>query len=113
MEPDAYDIAGAATGVVEADRLLGPGRVRPGDVVVAMASSGLHSNGYSLVRHVLLEQAGWALDRDVDELGRTLGEELLEPTRIYATACLALAAETGCTRWPTSPAAAWPPTWRG
>jgi phosphoribosylformylglycinamidine cyclo-ligase len=91
MEPDAYDIAGAATGVVEASRLLGPGRVRPGDVVLAMASSGLHSNGYSLVRHLLLEQAGWALDRDVPELGRTLGEELLEPTRIYAKACLGLA----------------------
>jgi phosphoribosylformylglycinamidine cyclo-ligase len=94
MEPDAYDIAGAATGVVEAAKLLGPGRVRPGDVVLAMASSGLHSNGYSLVRHVLLERAGWALDRDVPELGRTLGEELLEPTRIYAKACLALADET-------------------
>jgi phosphoribosylformylglycinamidine cyclo-ligase len=94
MEPDAYDVAGAATGVVEAADLLGPGRVRPGDVAVAMASSGLHSNGYSLVRHVLLEQAGWALDRDVPELGRTLGEELMEPTRIYAKACLALAAET-------------------
>src|SRR4051812_31383098 len=95
MEPDAYDVAGAATGVVEASKLLGPGRVRPGDVVVAMASSGLHSNGYSLVRHVLLEQAGWALERQVDELGRTLGEELLAPTRIYTKACLALAAETG------------------
>jgi phosphoribosylformylglycinamidine cyclo-ligase len=94
LEPDAYDIAGAATGVVEAADLLGPGRVRPGDVVLAMASSGLHSNGYSLVRHVLLEQAGWALDREVPELGRTLGEELMEPTRIYAKACLALAAET-------------------
>jgi phosphoribosylformylglycinamidine cyclo-ligase len=56
-----------------------------------MASSGLHSNGYSLVRHVLLEQAGWALDRDVEELGRTLGEELLEPTRVYAQPCLTLA----------------------
>jgi phosphoribosylformylglycinamidine cyclo-ligase len=56
-----------------------------------MASSGLHSNGYSLVRHVLLDQAGWALDREVPELGRTLGEELLEPTRIYALDCLALA----------------------
>jgi phosphoribosylformylglycinamidine cyclo-ligase len=95
MEPDAYDVAGAATGVVEAANLLGPGRVRPGDVALAMASSGLHSNGYALVRHVLLEQAGWALDRDVPELGRTLGEELLEPTRIYAKACLALAEETG------------------
>ncbi len=94
MEPEVYDVAGAATGVVEAARLLGPARVRPGDVAVAMASSGLHSNGYSLVRHVLLEQARWALDRDVPELGRTLGEELLEPTRIYARACLALAETT-------------------
>jgi phosphoribosylformylglycinamidine cyclo-ligase len=94
MEPDAYDIAGAATGVVEASGLLGPGRVRPGDVAVAMSSSGLHANGYSLIRHVLLDRAGWALDRDVPELGRTLGEELMEPTRIYAKACLALAAET-------------------
>jgi phosphoribosylformylglycinamidine cyclo-ligase len=56
-----------------------------------MASSGLHSNGYSLVRHVLLERAGWALDREVEELGRTLGEELLEPTRLYARPCLRLA----------------------
>ena len=94
LGPDDYDVAGAATGVVEADRLLGPGRVRPGDAVIALGSSGLHSNGYSLVRHVLLEQAGWALDRDVPELGRTLGEELLEPTRIYAKACLALADHT-------------------
>jgi len=94
LDPDDYDVAGATTGVVEADRLLGPGRVRPGDVVIAMEASGLHSNGYSLVRHVLLEKAQWALDRDVPELGRTLGEELLEPTRIYAKACLALADAT-------------------
>jgi phosphoribosylformylglycinamidine cyclo-ligase len=80
--------------VVEADALLGPARVRPGDVVLAMASSGLHSNGYSLVRHVVAK-AGWAYDRDVPELGRTLGEELLVPTRIYAKACLALAARAG------------------
>lgn len=94
LEPDEYDVAGSTTGVVEADRLLGPGRVRAGDVVVAMASSGLHSNGFSLVRHVLLGSAGWALDRHVDELGRTLGEELLEPTRVYAKACLDLARKT-------------------
>ncbi len=91
LGPDEYDLAGATTGVVEACDLLGPDRVRPGDVLVAMGSSGLHSNGYSLVRHVLLERAGWALDRDVPELGRRLGEELLEPTRIYARDCLALA----------------------
>ncbi|PUA79888.1 phosphoribosylformylglycinamidine cyclo-ligase [Nocardioides currus] len=95
LAPDEYDVAGAATGVVEADHLLGPGRVRPGDVVLAMGSSGLHSNGYSLVRHVLLNTAGWALDRDVDVLGRTLGEELLEPTRIYTKACLELAGAGG------------------
>ncbi len=96
LDPDEYDVAGATTGVVEADRLLGPGRVRPGDVVVAMASSGLHANGYSLVRHVLLSEVGaaWSLERDVPELGRTLGEELLEPTRVYARACLALASAT-------------------
>ncbi|HKS01789.1 MAG TPA: phosphoribosylformylglycinamidine cyclo-ligase [Arthrobacter sp.] len=85
-----YDVAGAATGVVEADALLGPDRVRAGDVVIGMASSGLHSNGYSLVRRVI-NHAGWALDRQVSELGRTLGEELLEPTRVYAADCLDLA----------------------
>ncbi len=92
MNPDEYDVAGATTGVVEADAMLGADRVRPGDVALAMASSGLHSNGYSLVRHVF-DRAGWTLDRHVDDFGRTLGEELLEPTRIYARACLALARE--------------------
>jgi phosphoribosylformylglycinamidine cyclo-ligase len=94
LEPDEYDVAGATTGVVEADALLGPERVLAGDVLIAMASSGLHSNGYSLVRHVLLDGAGWTLDRHVDELGRTLGEELLEPTRVYARDCLELIAST-------------------
>jgi phosphoribosylformylglycinamidine cyclo-ligase len=94
LGPDEYDVAGSTTGVVEASQLLGPGRVRPGDVVIAMASSGLHANGYSLVRHVLLDQAKRSLDEHVDDLGRTLGEELLEPTRIYAKACLDLAKHT-------------------
>ena len=94
LEPDEYDVAGSTTGVVESDALLGAELVREGDVVVAMASSGLHSNGYSLVRHVLLEQAGWSLDRDVPELGRTLGAELLTPTRLYTRPCLDLAART-------------------
>ena len=94
LEPDEYDIAGAGVGVVEADRVLGPDRVRVGDVVIAMASSGLHSNGYSLARHVLLRSARLALDAAPEELaGRTLGEELLVPTRIYAKDCLALAAQ--------------------
>jgi phosphoribosylformylglycinamidine cyclo-ligase len=94
LGPDEYDVAGSTTGVVEASALLGPDRVRAGDVVVAMASSGLHSNGYSLVRHVLLSSSGLSLDQHVDDLGRTLGEELLEPTLIYAKACLALARDT-------------------
>jgi phosphoribosylformylglycinamidine cyclo-ligase len=89
LRPGEYDLAGAATGVVEADALLGPNRVRPGDAVVAMASSGLHANGYSLVRTVL-DRAGWELDHYVPELGRAIGAELLEPTRIYTPACLAL-----------------------
>jgi phosphoribosylformylglycinamidine cyclo-ligase len=95
LGPDDYDLAGSTTGVVEAADLLGPARVRPGDLVIAMASSGLHSNGYSLVRHVMFERAGWSLDRQVPELGRTLGAELLEPTRLYARACLALARGVG------------------
>ncbi|MDH2413311.1 phosphoribosylformylglycinamidine cyclo-ligase [Nocardioides sp. CER19] len=95
LAPDEYDVAGATTGVVEADDLLGAHLVAEGDVVIAMASSGLHSNGYSLVRHVLLQQGGLDLTAHVDELGRTLGEELLVPTRIYAKACLRVARETG------------------
>ena len=91
LDPGEYDLAGSTTGVVEADALLGAELVREGDVVVAMASSGLHANGYSLVRHVLLEQAGWSLDREVPELGRTLGAELLTPTRLYTKPCLDLA----------------------
>jgi phosphoribosylformylglycinamidine cyclo-ligase len=93
LGPDEYDVAGATTGVVEADALLGADRVRPGDVVVAMASSGLHSNGYSLVRHVLA-QAGRRLEEHVPDFGRTLGEELLEPTRLYTLPCLELARTT-------------------
>jgi phosphoribosylformylglycinamidine cyclo-ligase len=93
LGPDDFDLAGAATGVVEADALLGPDRVRAGDVILALASSGLHANGYSLVRRVIAE-AGLALDAEPPELGRALGDELLTPTTIYARDCLALAA--GC-----------------
>jgi phosphoribosylformylglycinamidine cyclo-ligase len=91
LDPDEYDVAGSTTGVVEADAVLGPECVEAGDVLVAMASSGLHSNGYSLVRKVLLGNAGLPLDGHVDDLGRTLGEELLEPTVIYAKPCLEIA----------------------
>jgi phosphoribosylformylglycinamidine cyclo-ligase len=96
LGPDEFDLAGAATGVVDADRLLGADRVAPGDIVLAMAASGLHSNGYSLVRSIIDAPAAGggpaALDATPAGLSRTLGEELLTPTRIYARDCLALAA---------------------
>jgi phosphoribosylformylglycinamidine cyclo-ligase len=94
LGPTEYDLAGAATGVVEADDLLGPHRVQAGDAVIALASSGLHSNGYSLVRKVI-EIAGWTIYRHVAELGHSLGEELLIPTRVYAPDMLDLAAALG------------------
>ena len=114
LEPDEYDVAGSTTGVVEADRLLGPGRVRPGDAVIAMAASGLHSNGYSLVRHVLLAE-------------RPAGRSTATSTSSAAPSARSCSSRPGSTprpasRWPTapaptrcptSPAAGWPPTWRG
>ncbi len=94
MPVDHYDLAGTGVGVVEEDKVLGPELVRSGDVVVAMGSSGLHSNGFSLVRHVLLQGARLRLDAIVDELGGPLGEQLLIPTRIYAKDCLSLVEES-------------------
>ena len=88
--PDDFDLAGAATGAVEADGILGASRVHQGDAVIAMASSGLHSNGYSLVREIL-RRAQLDLEQEPGELDRPLGEELLVPSRIYARDCLALA----------------------
>lgn len=94
MRPEEYDVSGTGVGVVDAGSVLGPDRARAGDVLIGLGSSGLHSNGYSLVRHVLLDRAGLALSARPKLLGgRTLGEELLQPTRIYAKLCLALAAE--------------------
>ncbi|QKJ18128.1 phosphoribosylformylglycinamidine cyclo-ligase [Microbacterium hominis] len=89
-----YDVAGAATGVVEADAVLGAERVRPGDVVLALASSGLHSNGYSLVRHIAAG-AGIQYGDNAADFGTTWGEALLEPTRLYTRPLLRLIAEIG------------------
>ena len=83
MAPDAYDLAGFALGMVERERLLGPDRVVAGDVLLGLASSGLHANGFSLARRVLA-RAGVGYDRDLPELGGPVGEALLTPTRIYA-----------------------------
>ncbi|MFO7156071.1 MAG: phosphoribosylformylglycinamidine cyclo-ligase [Pseudomonadota bacterium] len=80
-----YDLAGFCVGVVERDEIVDGRRVRPGDVIVGLASSGLHSNGYSLARKVLLEHLALPLDQADEKLGgRTLADVLLEPTRIYA-----------------------------
>ncbi|MCT9819323.1 phosphoribosylformylglycinamidine cyclo-ligase [Microbacterium sp. W1N] len=84
-----YDVAGAATGIVDADRVLGAERVRAGDVVLALASSGPHSNGYSLIRHVVTG-AGISYGDHAADFGTTWGEALLEPTRLYTLPLLRL-----------------------
>ena len=82
--PGEYDLAGFAVGLVERDAIPRPERIRAGDVLIGLASSGLHSNGFSLVRRVLLERSGLKLNARVAELGCTLADELLRPTNIYA-----------------------------
>lgn len=79
---DDYDVAGAAAGVVEADKMLSPDRVQAGDVVLALEASGLHSNGYSLVRKIMAD-AGLSYHDHAADLGATYGEALLEPTALY------------------------------
>ncbi|WP_373046372.1 phosphoribosylformylglycinamidine cyclo-ligase [Vulgatibacter sp.] len=89
--PGEYDLAGFCVGIVEKSELVDGKRVTPGDVVIGLPSSGLHSNGYSLARKVLLEHEGRSLDEQPAELGgRTLGEVLLAPTKIYVKDALAL-----------------------
>jgi phosphoribosylformylglycinamidine cyclo-ligase len=82
-QPGDYDMAGFCVGVVERDHIVNGRGIQPGDVVLGLASTGLHSNGYSLVRKVVFEHAGLTVGDFVPELGRTVGDELLEPTRIY------------------------------
>jgi phosphoribosylformylglycinamidine cyclo-ligase len=91
MEPDRFDLAGFCVGVVREADLLGPHRVAEADALVGLASSGLHANGYSLVRTALLRDAGYTLEDDLPRLGRPLVDELLEPTAIYAPLVRALA----------------------
>ena len=79
-----YDLAGFVVGALEKKKIIDAAAVAPGDVLIGIPASGLHSNGYSLARKVLLERGGLKLNRRIPELGRKLGEELLEPTRIYA-----------------------------
>jgi phosphoribosylformylglycinamidine cyclo-ligase len=85
-----YDLAGFAVGVIEKNRMLNPQTIAPGDFLIGLPSSGVHSNGFSLVRKALLETGKMKLRAAVPDLGRSLGEELLTPTRIYADAVRAL-----------------------
>jgi phosphoribosylformylglycinamidine cyclo-ligase len=91
MRPVDLDLAGFCVGVVEERSMLGPHRVAAGDVLIGLASSGLHANGYSLVRKALLDEGGYELDDVLPRLARSLGDELLEPTTIYAPLVLELA----------------------
>jgi phosphoribosylformylglycinamidine cyclo-ligase len=87
-----YDLAGFCVGVVDKDKVINGSALEPGDVLLGLASTGFHSNGYSLVRKVFLDEAGMSLDEKPAELGTTLGEALIKPTRIYVRALRRLAA---------------------
>ncbi|MGH2699686.1 MAG: phosphoribosylformylglycinamidine cyclo-ligase [Actinomycetota bacterium] len=89
-DPTAFDLVGTCVGTLRPDDLILGRAIAPGDALIGLASSGLHSNGYTLARRVLLEDSGMRLDEHVEPLGRTLGEELLEPTEIYVRAVTAL-----------------------
>ncbi|RLB67354.1 MAG: phosphoribosylformylglycinamidine cyclo-ligase [Deltaproteobacteria bacterium] len=85
-----YELAGFAVGIVDKSRLIDGSEVKVGDKIIGLASSGLHSNGYSLARRVLLEESGYGLDKKLPELELNLGDELLRPTRIYVRSLLNL-----------------------
>ncbi len=90
-----YDIAGFAVGVVERKNLITSARVKVGDILIGLPSSGLHSNGFSLVRKIVFERMKFTGDEFIDELDKTIGEELLTPTRLYPKICLPLIKKFG------------------
>ncbi len=85
-----YDIAGFAVGVVDKSKIITSERVQEGDVLLGLPSSGVHSNGFSLVRKICFDVKGFKGDEYIDSLGKTIGEELLTPTRLYPKVCLPL-----------------------
>lgn len=85
-----YDIAGFTVGIVDKKKMIDGSTIKPGDVVLGLASSGVHSNGFSLVRRLLLEEQGYSLHDEIAELGCKLGDALLAPTRIYVKQVLAI-----------------------
>ncbi len=90
-----YDIAGFSVGVVEKNRLITPARVKVGDVLIGLKSSGLHSNGFSLVRKIVFEHKKFGVNDKIAELDKTIGEELLTPTRLYPAVCLPIIQKLG------------------
>ncbi|HHX67072.1 MAG: phosphoribosylformylglycinamidine cyclo-ligase [Miniphocaeibacter sp.] len=90
-EEDEYDLAGFAVGIVDKNKIIdGKRDIKEGDVILALPSTGVHSNGYSIVRKIIFEKMNYKLDMYIEELGTTLGEELLKPTRIYTKPLLNL-----------------------
>lgn len=89
-----YDLAGFAVGVVERQKIVNGSGTQAGDLVIGLPATGLHSNGFSLAREIFFESVGWSLGRYIPEFGKTLGEELLTPTKIYVKAVLELLAKT-------------------
>ena len=85
-----YDMAGFSVGIVDKDKVITGADIKEGNVIVGIPSTGVHSNGYSLVRKVFFEKMGFGVDKYLDELGETVGEALLRPTKIYANACQAV-----------------------
>lgn len=84
---DEYDMAGFSVGIVDKEKIITGDAIKEGNAIIGIPSSGIHSNGYSLVRKIFFEKMGYTVDTHIDELGETLGEALLRPTRIYANAC--------------------------
>jgi len=89
-QPGEYDLAGFAVGIVDKSKIINGSEISPGDKVIGLASSGIHSNGYSLARKVFFEVVGYNVETRIEELDTTLGEELLKPTRIYVKPVLEL-----------------------
>ncbi len=88
--PGDYDLAGFVVGIAERDRIIDGSDIRVGDKIIGLASSGLHSNGYSLVRKIFFEELGLGVEDQVEELGCSVGEELLRPTRIYVSSLVTM-----------------------
>ncbi|WFD09939.1 phosphoribosylformylglycinamidine cyclo-ligase [Tepidibacter hydrothermalis] len=87
---DEYDLAGFSVGICDKENIITGESVKEGDVLIGISSSGIHSNGFSLIRKIFLDKLSWTLDKYVDELGKTLGEELLTPTKIYVNTVMDL-----------------------